>query len=102
MRGHHASVQDTYRRNERCLAQQGAASWCREKCTGLGVVEVELEEIVRQIRIEYRVLGIHPLAVHDVGVAQNRPELMTIAIRPTLEQGELLFSRSADKIMAAA
>jgi hypothetical protein len=66
------------------------------------VADVELEEVVRQLIVEDRVLGVQPLAVQRDAVAEARGQRDGMCARPALEQVPVLLPRAADEDVAAA
>jgi len=67
----------------------------REKGGRAGVQDVELQEVVGEGIVEEGVLGVEPLAVHDVARPERLEEPRLVAGSPGLEEVELLLPLAA-------
>src|SRR5271154_878500 len=78
-----------------------AASRTHELVLNL-VENIELHEVVRQIRIEDGMLGIEPFAIHHIPILEGLPKFGGIAVCPGLKQMEVAFTLSTHQKVASA
>lgn len=97
--GHDALPQDGHRDDRRAFEVREASLGGPERAGR--VPDVELEEVVRQLVVEDRVLGVQPLTV-DGEPAGALAQRSRVGARPALEQVPVLLSCAAGQDVSAA
>src|SRR5712691_6675390 len=95
-------IEHFYRDNKRQYCQKGSALRSREKPIPVFIIYIKFHEVVRQGGIENGMLGIQPLAIQNVSLAQHFPQFTDIAIGPSFEEVKLLFPWPTGQIMSPA
>ena len=82
------------------VAQQFAPPLSREEAAVVTVIEIELQQVVRQLGVEDTVFAETPLAVEYIATAEQRPKIERVAGGPAFQQLELTLTRPAREVMA--